>query len=101
MGDSGRKQFRLDAGSAQGEALFYACETRARSVTWGERSRRNTQRCYEIPIKIERSFDQAMRVYDLTDPETFVGDLTLRRGESVKFITETNPSVWGRYDLDG
>jgi hypothetical protein len=39
MGSSGRKQFRLDSGSIQGDAIFYACETRARSVTYGEFSR--------------------------------------------------------------
>ena len=39
IGSSGRKQFRLDSGSIQGDAIFYACETRSRRVTYGEFAR--------------------------------------------------------------
>ena len=44
--------------------------------------------------------DQQPLEFDLRNPDTVVGDLTLSVGQQVKLTTDTNPSVWGRYDID-
>ena len=55
----------------------------------------------DIPIEIVRTFDETLDLYDLTDPETpEIEHLALYPGQEVKLITESNPSAWGRYDLD-